>query len=91
MTHRLISSPASVKELAQPFRIALPSFLKHTRVLEESGLIGTRKEGRVRTCILDAARMVATEPWLVGLLALWEARTDRLAHCVKDVIDSKER
>lgn len=88
---RLITGPASVKELARPIGMGLPSFLKHISVLEESGLIGTRKEGRVRTCNLNAARLAATESWLGRQRALWEARTDRLAHYVESVIDSKER
>ena len=36
---RLGRGPASVGELAAPFDMALPSFMKHIHVLEESGLI----------------------------------------------------
>jgi len=56
--------PASVTELAAPFDMALPSFLKHLRVLEESGLIRSEKVGRVRTCTLERARLDNAALWL---------------------------
>ena len=46
---RLSRSPASVSELAKPFGMALPSFVQHMRILEGSGLVHSRKTGRVRT------------------------------------------
>ena len=39
---RLGTGPASVGELARDHAMALPSFLKHVRTLEASGLIRTR-------------------------------------------------
>jgi len=39
---------AAVSELAQPFDMALPSFLQHLRVLEGCGIVRSRKSGRVR-------------------------------------------
>ena len=50
---RLCEGPKSVSELSAPFAIALPSLLKHVRVLEESGLISSEKTGRVRTCRIE--------------------------------------
>lgn len=46
---RLSSGPASMSELAQPFQMALPSFSQHLDVLENCGLVQSRKTGRVRT------------------------------------------
>ena len=54
---RLMTSPAPVKELAAPFAMGLPAFLKHLRVLENSGLITTEKTGRTRTCRVQMARL----------------------------------
>ena len=75
---RLSRGPASISELAEPFDMALPSFMKHIRLLEGSGWIQTRKEGRVRTCGLDKKSLAAAEAWLSAQRAIWEARTDRL-------------
>lgn len=79
---RLGRGPASVTELARPFDMALPSFMKHIRLLEGSGLISTRKAGRVRTCAIEEKRLAVLGTWLDEQRALWEARTDRLEQFV---------
>jgi DNA-binding transcriptional ArsR family regulator len=75
---RLGTGPASISELARPFDMALPSFMKHIHVLEDSGLIRTRKAGRVRTCAIEKKPFAVVEAWLSTQRALWEGRTDRL-------------
>ncbi|MGD9511781.1 MAG: ArsR/SmtB family transcription factor [Geminicoccaceae bacterium] len=81
--HRLSRSPAPVKQLAAPFAMGLPAFLKHLRVLEASGLIATEKTGRTRICRVRIERLAAAESWLAEQRALWLARTDRLAAYVE--------
>jgi DNA-binding transcriptional ArsR family regulator len=76
---RLGAGPASISELAKPFDMALPSFMKHIRFLEESGLIVTRKAGRVRSCALEEKRFALVDGWLAEQRAIWEGRIDRLA------------
>ncbi len=71
--------PASVSELAAPFTMALPSFMKHLAVLERSGLIRSNKVGRVRTCELRPKTLSLAERWIAEQRATWEARTDRMA------------
>ncbi|WP_460782304.1 ArsR/SmtB family transcription factor [Microbacterium shaanxiense] len=75
---RLGHGPVSVGELARPFAITLPSFLKHVRTLESSGLIRTAKSGRVRTCTLNRERLALLDEWLAEQRLVWEGRTDRL-------------
>jgi len=79
---RLGQGPASVGELAEPFAITLPSFMKHVRTLESSALIRTRKTGRVRMCTLNQERLSAIDDWLAEQRRLWEQRTDRLEQFV---------
>jgi DNA-binding transcriptional ArsR family regulator len=81
---RLSRGPASVSELAEPFDMALPSFMKHIRLLEESGWILTRKQGRVRTCTVEKQALVAADAWLAEQRAHWEARLDRLDAWLED-------
>ena len=81
---RLGRGPASVGELAEPFPITLPSFMKHVRTLETSGLIQTRKAGRVRTCTLNPDRLELVDDWLADQRRQWEQLTDRLEHFVTD-------
>ncbi|MBI3992713.1 MAG: helix-turn-helix transcriptional regulator [Candidatus Lambdaproteobacteria bacterium] len=79
---RLGKGPASISDLAKPFDMTLPSFMKHIHCLEDSGLIQTRKEGRVRTCTIEKQRLAVAEEWLSAQRALWEGRTDRLEQFV---------
>ncbi|MCW0000388.1 ArsR family transcriptional regulator [Pararhizobium sp. YC-54] len=79
---RLGQGPASISDLAKPFDMALPSFMKHIHFLEGNGLIQTRKEGRVRTCAIEKKQFAAVEAWLSTQRALWEGRTDRLEQFV---------
>jgi DNA-binding transcriptional ArsR family regulator len=79
---RLASGPASVSDLARPFNMALPSFMQHLRLLEESGWIRTRKVGRVRICAIEEEPFTAVERWLSEQRAIWEGRTDRLEQFV---------
>jgi len=75
---RLAEGPATVSDLARPHDMALPSFLKHLRVLEEGGLIASEKKGRVRTVHIEAAPLAEAEDWLNRQRRTWEGRLDRL-------------
>lgn len=71
--------PEAVSVLAAPFEMALPSFMKHLSVLERSGVIRSRKAGRVRTCELVPRTLTQAERWIAQQRATWEARSDRMA------------
>jgi DNA-binding transcriptional ArsR family regulator len=74
---RLSRSPASVSELAKPHDMALPSFVAHLKVLETSGLVSSRKVGRVRTYRLESGPMKLAEDWLETQRTMWARRLDR--------------
>jgi DNA-binding transcriptional ArsR family regulator len=78
MLERLGRGPASVSELAQPLAMSLPAVVQHLQVLEASGLISTRKVGRVRTCQLEAGALQQVEHWVEARRTEWERRLDRL-------------
>src|SRR5438128_2211399 len=84
---RLSRGPASISELAKPFAMALPSFMKHVRLLEDSGWIKTRKVGRVRTCSAEKMALAIADAWLSEQRALWEARLHRMDAVVKGLDD----
>ena len=77
MLARLSRGPASVSELAQPFRISLPAVMQHLQALEASGLVRSEKKGRVRTCRLEPRALATAESWIAEQRALWEGRLDR--------------
>ena len=78
VVRRLGRGAAPVSELAAPFAMALPTFLQHLRVLEQCGLVRSRKVGRVRTCRLNTRRLGVAETWLAAQRALWTRRLDQL-------------
>lgn len=86
---RLGSGPAPVSELAKPFRMALPSFLQHLRVLEGCGLVRSRKTGRVRTYQLAPQSLKVAEHWMEQQRAIWERRLDQLDNYLIELKDKK--
>lgn len=87
---QLARGPAAVSELAAPHRMALPSFLKHLKVLEAGGWIESGKAGRIRTCCLRPEAAKAAEDWLGRQRSLWEARLDRLDSFLETLNDIGE-
>ena len=88
---RLSAGPASVSELAAPFDMALPSFVQHLSVLEQSRLVKSKKRGRVRTYELAPERLGVAEDWLAARRRLWEARLDRFDHYVRQLKERESR
>jgi len=75
---RLSREAVPVARLAEPFDMALPSFLQHLGVLEKCGLVVSRKAGRVRTVVISPGPLRAAEDWMSGRRALWERRLRQL-------------
>ncbi len=75
---RLMQGPAPVSDLAQPFDMALPTFMGHLGKLETAGLIRTEKQGRSRICHATPDALTPARSWIDDQRALWEARLDRL-------------
>jgi DNA-binding transcriptional ArsR family regulator len=78
MIERLTRGPATVTALAEPLEMSLPAVMQHLQVLESSGLVRSRKVGRVRTCTLDAKALSGAEVWIMARRTAWERRFDRL-------------
>jgi DNA-binding transcriptional ArsR family regulator len=75
---RLGKGSATVGELAEPFDMALPSFMKHVGILERTGLIRSSKRGRIRTCTLQPKNLAAAERWFADQRAIWASRYSNL-------------
>lgn len=86
---RLSSGPAPVSELAQPFKMALPSFAQHLDVLERCGLVRSRKTGRVRTYRLTPRTLKGAERWMARQRATWERRLDQLDLYLEDLKEQR--
>ena len=82
---QLSGGPATVSELAAPFDMKLPSFVQHLAVLEQSRLVKSKKQGRVRTYEIAPERFKVAEDWLTARRRVWEARLDRFDQYVKQL------
>ena len=75
---RLGRGDASITDLADRFDMTLTGMKKHVRILEQAGMVTTRKEGRVRTCRLGTQRLDALSAWIEQYQRMVEERLDRL-------------
>jgi DNA-binding transcriptional ArsR family regulator len=75
---RLSRGEASVKELAQPFKISLQAVSKHLKVLERAGLIERGRNAQLRPARIEAAPLREATRWLESYRDLWEGSFDRL-------------
>ena len=76
---------ASITELAARFRMTLTGMKKHVGVLEQAGLVTTKKVGRVRTCKLGPRRLEEEAAWIERYRQLWATRFEALDEVVKEL------
>jgi DNA-binding transcriptional ArsR family regulator len=69
---------ASISDLAGRFAMSLTGIKKHIRVLEDAGLVTTKKIGRVRQCRLGPRRLEEETAWIARYRQMLENRLDRL-------------
>ncbi|MGH2699721.1 MAG: ArsR/SmtB family transcription factor [Actinomycetota bacterium] len=84
LLERLGYGPATISELAEPFGMSLTGLKKHIQILEEAGLVTTRKVGRSRECRLGPAELQDLTQWIETYRRRWERRLDRLDGYLKN-------
>src|SRR3954467_1610267 len=78
-------SDASITDLAETFHMTLTGMKKHVGVLEQAGLVTTKKIGRVRTCQLGKRRLEQETMWLERYRERWDQRFDELDKVVEEL------
>jgi DNA-binding transcriptional ArsR family regulator len=91
IVERLSHGPASVSELARPLPMSLPAVMQHVQVLEASGLVRSKKVGRVRTCRIEPAALRPVERWIGARRSSWERRLDRLGEYLDETADESPK
>jgi DNA-binding transcriptional ArsR family regulator len=81
----LVRADASITDLAKTFRMTLTGMKKHVGILEQTGLVTTRKVGRVRTCTLGLRQLDEEAAWIEKYRQLWSARFDALDRIVEEL------
>ncbi len=90
MVERLSRGPASVSDLARPFKMALPTVVQHLGVLESAGIVTSTKLGRVRTYQLAVGALIPAMKWMDHQRLPAEDLLDRLGVYLNNPIN-KER
>ena len=88
---QLSRGPAPVSDLAEPYDMALPSFLQHLKVLEDCGLVRSRKAGRVRTCQLIPFPLEKAEGWMADRRTVWQRRLDQLDEYLRGLHNKEKK
>jgi DNA-binding transcriptional ArsR family regulator len=78
-------SEASITDLADRFQMTLTGMRKHVGVLEQAGLVVTKKVGRVRTCRIGARRLEEVAAWIERYHQLWDARFGELDQVIEEL------
>ncbi len=91
MLERLAKGPATVKELAEPFRLSMPAISKHLKVLEHAGLIERGREAQWRPARLQAAPLKDATQWLEAYRQNWEESFDRLELYLRQLQEQKKK
>lgn len=74
----LARKPATIGEIARPFKISLNAVSKHIKTLERAGLIRRQVIGRKHYCHLEPRPLRQARAWLEHHRAFWESRLDAL-------------
>ena len=78
LLERLRRGPASVGELAEPFRMSQQAVSKHLAYLEKARLVAKRRQGRVHVCRLNPTPLREVAEWAATYRAFWDQSFDRL-------------
>jgi DNA-binding transcriptional ArsR family regulator len=84
IVERLSRGSVSVSEIAEPLDMTLAAVVQHIQVLEQSGVISTRKQGRVRTCQLEPRALDIVNRWIAQRRSIWERNLDRLGEVLSE-------
>jgi DNA-binding transcriptional ArsR family regulator len=87
MLERLARGPATVKELAEPFTLSMPTISKHLKVLEHAGLIERGREAQWRPAQLNPEPLKDASEWLERYRENWEENFDRLEEYLRKLQD----
>src|ERR1700682_4421512 len=81
--------PMSITRLTEGSKITRQAITKHLRVMEESGLVRSRRRGRASVWQLDRRRLEDARRYLDMISKQWDAALLRLREFVEDGQDER--
>ena len=82
---RLADGEATVNQLAEPFRLKLPTVSKHLKVLQHAGLVTQSRKAQWRPCRLEPAPLKEVADWVDRYRRIWEERFGQLDAYLTDL------
>lgn len=87
IVERLASGPATVGEATRGIGVSKPAISKHLKVLEETGVVSRRIEGRTHVLSLETAALDEATEWMNRQREIWT----RLFDVVDDYLKEEQR
>jgi DNA-binding transcriptional ArsR family regulator len=88
---RITRSPATIKEIAKPFRVSFNAISKHVMTLERAGMLRREIKGREHYCWIEPGPLREANEWLENYRQFWELRMDRLEAYVARKYEASKR
>jgi DNA-binding transcriptional ArsR family regulator len=74
----LSQGPSTISTIASRFPMSLPGFCKHVRILERSGLVRRRHQGRENTLELTPEPLQDVAQWAFSYSRFWNTKLDQM-------------
>ncbi len=87
IVERLATGPATVGEATRGIGVSKPAITKHLKVLEETGVVSRRIEGRTHVLSLETAALDEVTEWMDRQREIWT----RLFDVVDDYLKEEQR
>jgi DNA-binding transcriptional ArsR family regulator len=84
IVERLGSGPATVGEVTRGFGVSKPTISKHLKVLERSGVVVRKIEGRTHRLALDLDSLGETIDWVDRQRLIWGRMLDAVDEFVAE-------
>jgi DNA-binding transcriptional ArsR family regulator len=88
---RVAQGEATVGELAEPFKLKLPTVSKHLKVLREAGLVTQGRQAQWRPCRLEATPLKEVADWVERYRENWEERMGQLNDYLQTLKPEEEK
>jgi DNA-binding transcriptional ArsR family regulator len=85
IVERLSRGEARVTEVAEPFPMSLNAVSKHIRVLEASGVVERRKNGRDHILSINTRSLDEADGWIERMRCYWEERLDAMERVLREL------
>ena len=81
--------PATIDQLAKEHFISLPAIYKHIKILEQSGLVRRKKDGRTNFLALNPSRLAEVKNWGLQFNTAWGSDNESLENYIQQLTNQE--